>query len=373
MTSSVDILPPLAASVPSVPAHLDNDSVTELRRWIAQQRRRKAVRFVLGQMGGDGERSQPVNEWTTEEIEDDSDMAEAIYGAAVREAQALKTALAYGVYSARSDRPDNIGRWYFRIEAGHGWMTSQLTHDSPAERAILGMLMGHADAAARLSLGNSHDVIGHHERLQEQTVTHYTRLLDQAYARITVLEAREAEALVSRDQLRTDARDRELELVKENNKTKERLAGLDKIAQGMDRIAQLAPMILAKFGRGHGAELSPSENAAGTLDVLQQFIESIDEGQFPNLIALLRPHQLQLLELLHDIVQRRRKQQQESARSTPAGAPSTPAPTPTPETPAAAPAPTEAPTTPAPTPETSAAAPAPAEATTSTPTEKNPS
>lgn len=320
MTSSTDILPPLS----SVPAHIDGDIVTDLTRWITEQRRKKAVRFVLAQRGSDSSAHQPVNEWSTDEFEDARDLAEAIYGTAVREAQALKTSLAYGVFSARLDRPDNIGRTYFRVEAGTGWMPRLVT-DAPDERNVLAMLMSHADASARLSLGHSHDVINHHERLQEQTVAHYTRLLEQAYARIALLETRETEALVSRDQLRVDARARELELAQEANKTKERLAF-------MDKLAQLAPMVLSKLGRG--GELSPTANVAAALDVLEQFIDSIDAAQFPQILALLRPQQLQLLELLHDFV-RVRKNGHPKSETPPATAAQGAAESPPPATPEA--------------------------------------
>lgn len=91
------------STVSSVPGHVESDPISELARWIPEQIRKRASRFVLAQRVGDSAH-HTVDEWTTAELTDANALAEVIYGTAVRDAQALKTSLAYGVFALRDDR-----------------------------------------------------------------------------------------------------------------------------------------------------------------------------------------------------------------------------------------------------------------------------
>jgi hypothetical protein len=304
------------STVSSVPGHVESDPISELARWIPDQLRKRASRFVLAQRVGDSAH-HTVDEWTTAELTDANALAEVIYGTAVRDAQALKTSLAYGVFALRDDRPEPISRMYLRVDAGGGWMQST---DPPDERGVTAMLMRHTEASARLSLGHSRGILDQYERLLEQNTAHHTRLLDQAYARITALEAREIEALDLREKLQSIARERELELAQLARRSELRLFAVDKLSQ-------LAPLILAKLGP---AGERPGASTVGAIEVLEQLIVSITPEQFPQIVALLRPEQVAMLAHLYDIVEARAAAAATAAQASRTG-PGTPA-TPSPET-----------------------------------------
>jgi hypothetical protein len=301
------------STVSSVPGHVESDPISELARWIPDQLRKRASRFVLAQRVGDSAH-HTVDEWTTAELTDANALAEVIYGTAVRDAQALKTSLAYGVFALRDDRPEPISRMYLRVDAGTGWMQST---DPPDERGVTAMLMRHTEASARLSIGHSRGILDQYERLLEQNTAHHMRLLDQAYARITALEAREIEALELRDKLQSIAREREMELAQLARRSELRLFAVDKLSQ-------LAPLILAKLGP---AGERPGASTVGAIEVLEQLIVSITPEQFPQIVAVLRPEQVAMLAHLYDIVEARAAAAAQANR----GAPSTPA-APSPET-----------------------------------------
>lgn len=319
MTSAATVLSPVS----SIPAHVESDTVSDLTRWIPEQIRKRASRFVLAQRVGDSAH-HTVDEWTTAELTDAGALAETIYATAVRDAQALKASQAYGVFALRDDRPEPISRMYFRIDAGAiGWMQPA---DTPDERGVTSMLMRHTEASARLALGHSRGILDQYERLQEQTVAHHGRLLEQAYARIAILEAREIEALQLRDQLQSTAREKEMALAQLTRRTE-----LQKLA--IDKLSQFAPLILAKLGRGEGP--TPSANVVGAIDVLTQFIVSITPEQFQEIAPLLRPEQMALLAHLYDVAETHKQQQaQQPPRESPASpAASAPQPSPSPEAP----------------------------------------
>jgi hypothetical protein len=301
------------STVSSVPGHVESDPISELARWIPDQLRKRASRFVLAQRVGDSAH-HTVDEWTTAELTDANALAEVIYGTAVRDAQALKTSLAYGVFALRDDRPEPISRMYLRVDAGTGWMQST---DPPDERGVTAMLMRHTEASARLSIGHSRGILDQYERLLEQNTAHHMRLLEQAYARITALEAREIEALELREKLQSIAREREVELAQLARRSELRLFAVDKLSQ-------LAPLILAKLGP---AGERPGSSTVGAIEVLEQLIVSITPEQFPQIVAVLRPEQVAMLAHLYDIVEARAAAAAQANR----GAPSTPA-TPSPET-----------------------------------------
>jgi hypothetical protein len=279
------------STVSSVPGHVESDPISELARWIPDQLRKRASRFVLAQRVGDSAH-HTVDEWTTAELTDANALAEVIYGTAVRDAQALKTSLAYGVFALRDDRPEPISRMYLRVDAGGGWMQPT---DPPDERGVTAMLMRHTEASARLSIGHSRGILDQYERLLEQNTAHHMRLLDQAYARIAALEAREIEALDLREKLQSIARERELELAQLARRSELRLFAVDKLSQ-------LAPLILAKLGP---AGERPGASTVGAIEVLEQLIVSITPEQFPQIVALLRPEQVAMLAHLYDIVEAR--------------------------------------------------------------------
>jgi hypothetical protein len=290
------------STVSSVPSHVESDIVAELARWLADQATKAVARVVLAQKLGDSSH-HAVDEWTTAELVDPHALAEVIYGAAVREAQTLRTSVAYGVFALRSDRSDPVGRYLFRIDAGgSGWLQGS---ETPDERGITAMFMRHHEAAVRLSLGHSRGILDQYERLIEQANAQNSRLLEQAYARIAALEAREIEALELRDKLQSMARERELDLAQLQRRDQMRMFA-------MEKISQFAPALLAKLGlRGDGS--LPRESISGgtvgvdPFEVIEQLIVSLTSEQFAQMTAILQPGQLALLSTIFEIVEARGK------------------------------------------------------------------
>ena len=311
------------STVSSVTAHVESDPVSELARWIPEQIRKGASRFVLAQRVAENSH-HTVDEWATAELTNAHALAETIYGTAVRDAQAIKTSLAYGVFALRDDRPEPISRMYLRVDAGAGW---RQPNDPPDERGVTAMLMRHTEASARLSLGHSRGILEQYERLLELNTGHYTRLLEQAYARVNVLEGREIEALELREKLQSIARDRDIELAQLARRSELRLFAVDKLSQ-------IAPLILAKLAP---AGERPGASIVGTIEVLEQLIVSITPEQFPQIVGLLRPEQVAMLAHLYDIVEARAAAAAKAAAAdgasqparAPADSPETPSPQPT--------------------------------------------
>jgi hypothetical protein len=271
------------------------DTISDLARWITEQVLKHVARIVLAQRTGAA--NQVIDEWTLAELVDAGALAQVIYAAAVRDAQALRVSLAYGVFAIRSDRPDPVGCFGFRIECGAGWLQPS---DSPDERGVMAMLMRHSEASARLSLGHSRGILDQYEHLISQNTAHHQQLLNQAYQRIAALEAREMEALELRNKLQSMARERELELKKLEQSTQMRMFA-------MDRLGRYLPLLLGRLGLAATGGAGADIGAAGTIEVLEQLISSITQEQLAQLAALLRPEQRAMLAHLYDVLEARHK------------------------------------------------------------------
>lgn len=289
---------PSVSSAPSMSAHVEGDTISDLARWISEQAAKLAARIILAQRAGTT--GQVIDEWTLAELVDANALAQVIYGAAVRDAHALRTSLAYGVFAIRNDRPDPVGCFGFRVEcASSGWLQPS---DSPDERGVIAMLMRHSELSARLSLGHSRGILDQYEHLLSQNTAHHQQLLQQAYQRIAALEAREMEALELRDKLQSAARERDLELKKLEQGTKMRMLAIEKLSG-------YVPLLLARLGPAvtGGAGGGGVQGGAGTLDLLEQLIGSLTQEQLSQFAALLRPEQLAMLAHLYDVLEARHR------------------------------------------------------------------
>ena len=176
----------------SAPSYVvaEGDIVTDLARFVEDQVRRQCVKFVLVQRTGDA--LHAVNDWLVAEMLDAASLAHAIHATALREAQVLRESVVYRVFSFRADQVDPVAHCTFRADGGSEWLSSAKT---PDERGLVAMLMQHTDTSARLSLGHSREIVDQYQTLLTQRQAHDQRLLEQAYARIRVLEEREMESL----------------------------------------------------------------------------------------------------------------------------------------------------------------------------------
>jgi hypothetical protein len=290
---------------------IENDVVAGLARWIAEQISKLASKAILVQRLGDNSH-QTVGEFDFRgDPLDTHALAEVIYGTGLREAHTLRSSLTYVVLSVRADGDAWIGRYVFRVDvaAGAGWLHQT---DIPAERALIGMLMSHADTSARLSLGHSQSILEQYRSLLEQANANSARLLAQAQARINTLEARELEALELRDKLQSLSREREMQSEELKRRHELRMSALEKVGG-------VAPLIFPQLARAIGggtAEPSPAPDAKPPVGdppksapqdeaftLLQQFIASLSDKQFQSLTAVLDLSQIQTLSRLYDIIE----------------------------------------------------------------------
>jgi hypothetical protein len=327
----------------STTAHVESDIVASLAHWIAEQIRKGAPRLVLAQRIADGS-MQTVDEFEVHgDPLDTHAMAEVIYGAAQREAHTLRTSIAYVVLAVRPDGTGWIARFLFRVDATAGaeWMQSG---ESP-ERALVGMLMSHADTSARLSLGHSEGILKQYRSLFDQANAQNAQLLAQAQARIATLESRELEAMDLRDKLQSMAREREVEAEELKRRHQLRMAALDKLGSVAPLIfPQLARGISASDGKGGESKAEPPPSEGEAFALLEQLLVSLTSQQFQALAQLLEPHQVLLLSRLFDIVDARVK----AARGGGAGGgatnpPAATGPAPSADTPASPPSPNNVP------------------------------
>lgn len=328
-----------------VESHVEGDVLSDLVRWVSDQVRRQAVRFILLQKG----QEQPVDEWLVSEMLDTRSLAVAIHAVGVREAHTLRESLAYWVFSLRGDAPVAASRFPFRVDVGSRW---QAVSDSPDERGVTAMLIRHTEHSARLSLGHSRDIVEQYEKLLDQGTNHLSRLLGQAYARIDVLEAREAEAIELRDKLLTVAGDRDIRL--EEIKCKN-----ERQKQALQEFAPLGRVFLGKLlGRetASGVGASPGANDPATAsvaarlgdDLVDDLIASMTSEQILHMIGVLRPEQTQLFEQIYNLAEARIRRKAGVAAPVPGGSEAAPAPPPSP--PPSSPPPPPPPSAPRPTP-----------------------
>lgn len=285
---------------------VEGDIVSDLTRFIEDQVRRHCTRIVLAQKVG--ETHHTVNEWLIAEMLDARTLAHAVHSTGLREAQTLRESVAYGVFAFRGDSPVPAGRFVFRIEAG-AWLGGS---DTPDERGLMAMLMRHTESSARLSLGHSREVVDQYQTLLGQEHTHHTRLLEQAYARIRVLEARESEAIDLREKLQSHAIERDFQLDALKRKDEMRKFALEKLGP-------VVPIIMAKLiGGGAANETAASSTAAGVVtaaataaganvgdELVDRLVQSLTPDQLGEVARLLSPEQLAIFGQLYELAEAR--------------------------------------------------------------------
>jgi hypothetical protein len=284
---------------------VEGDIVSDLTRFIEDQVRRHCTRIVLAQKVG--ETHHTVNEWLMAEMLDARTTAHALHSTGLREAQTLRESVAYGVFAFRGDSPAPVGRFVFRIEAGT-WLGGT---DTPDERGLTAMLMRHTESSARLSLGHSREIVDQYQTLLGQEHSHHTRLLEQAYARIRVLEARESEAIDLREKLQSHAIERDFQLDALKRKDEMRKFALEKLGP-------VVPIIMAKLIGGGAANETASSSAAGVVtaaataasanigdELVDRLVQSLTPDQLGEVARLLSPEQLAIFGQLYELAEAR--------------------------------------------------------------------
>jgi hypothetical protein len=306
----------------SAPIYVAAENVADVVRFIEDQVRRHCVRFVLVQRTGD--ELQTVNDWLVAEMLDAATLAHAIHGTALREAQVLRESVVYRVFAFRADQVNPVARCSFRADGGSEWLSSGRT---PDERGLVAMLMQHTDTSARLSLGHSREIVDQYQTLLTQREAHDQRLLEQAYARIRVLEAREMDSLELREKLQSHAAEREAQL--------DSLRRQDEMRKfAMEKLGPVVPILMAKLlGASPANETSGTKVAAavGAASVAQvgdelvdRLMQSLTPAQLGEVARLLTPEQLALFGELYELaearIQRNRAASSPPQPATPAAA-----------------------------------------------------
>jgi hypothetical protein len=325
----------MTASIAPIPvtSHVDSDVVSDLARFIDDQARRGCTRIVLAQRVG--ETHQTVNEWYVAEMLDARSLAHALHATGMREAQTLRESITYGVFAFRADSPAPVGRIVFRVDSGTGgWLGST---DTPDERGITAMLMRHTESSARLSLGHSREIVDQYQTLLGTEHTHHTRLLEQAYARIRVLEGREAEALELREKLQSHSFERDAHIDALRRKDEMRKFALEKLGP-------VIPILMSKLLGGGSASDNPSGTwAAGVVtaaataaggrvgdELVDRFVQSLTPDQLGGVARLLTEEQLAIFSQLYQIAEARLQRTERTASNengVAAAAPPRPSPT----------------------------------------------
>jgi hypothetical protein len=324
----------------SAPSYVVAESVSDVVRFVEDQVRRQCVKFVLAQRTGDA--LHTVNDWPVSEMLDAATLAHAIHATANREAQVLRESIVYGVFAFRADQVNPVARCTFRADGGGEWLSSGKT---PDERGLVAMLMQHTDTSARLSLGHSREIVDQYQTLLTQRQAHDQRLLEQAYARIRVLEEREMDSLELREKLQSHAAERDAQL--------ESLRRQDEMRKfAMEKLGPVVPILMAKLLGANPANETGAPKVAAAVaaavgtasaaqvgdELVDRLMQSLTPAQLGEVARLLTPEQLALFGELYELAEARIQ------KSRAASSPAQPAP-PAAAT-AAAPADTAEPSTP---------------------------
>ncbi len=306
-----------SSAVQSTAVHVEQDVIEQLAAWLDEQIKKQAQKATLVQRLGDTTHQTVADFDLATDLVDTHALAEVIYGTGLREAHTLRMSLTYVVFALGADVERWLGRFVFRIDlsSGGGWLHQA---EIPAERALVSMLMSHADSSARMSLGHSQQIIDQYKSLLDQANSQSARLLAQAEARIRVLESRETEALELRDRLSSMSREREIQGEELRRRHELRMSALEKIGG-------VAPLLFPQLAKATGfsgaAGAAPNGAAIGAahaqeleaFELMRRFIASLSDKQFQGLVGLLELGQTQLLSRLYDIIQ---VSQRGAARST---------------------------------------------------------
>lgn len=314
-----------SSAIQSTAVHVEQDVIAQLAAWLEEQIKRQACKATLVQRLGDTTHQTVADFELAAGPVDTHALAEVIYGTGLREAHTLRMSLTYVVFALGTDMERWLGRFVFRIDLGGegGWLHQA---EIPTERALVSMLMSHADSSARMSLGHSQQIIDQYKSLLDQANAQSARLLTQAEARIRVLESRETEALELRDRLTSMSREREIQSEELRRRHELRMRALDKIGG-------VAPLIFPQLAKAAGLSVAEETAPAGVpaaavaalqleaFEILRQFIASLSDKQFQDLVSLLELGQTQLLSRLYDIIQAANAAPQEGPTSPPCAAP----------------------------------------------------
>jgi hypothetical protein len=250
--------------------------LVELARWLQRQIDEKRLRVVLCQRGQKGR--ERVREWHLTSTA--SELAAAIYGAAVDDVKAQRGTVHYGLFAYANGEKHHSDRLIFAIEnSPNGASTALATMVNeddamPLERSQiaqwLGLLAKHTHASAHLALGHTAEI-----------VRHYKEDSERKDARIRELEERHAKTLEMYEELLSMKHERELERLRAENGEKRK-------DQLMEKLDMLVPIAISKV-------LPAGKTPALGEELIRQFFKTMKREQLAAIVGHLAPEQAALI------------------------------------------------------------------------------
>jgi hypothetical protein len=258
--------------MPLLPEHI------ELGDWLRMQVRDGCTRIVLRQRVGEVE--QHVREWPMTPETDLVALAEEIRAKMNDEGRQLRGPTLFALFSFRADPRMHVDRMLRRVEgtAGGGNALFGETEASDA-RGIVAMMMRHNEAAARIALGQTLEI-----------VEHYKSISKERGERVAALEEKQVENIKLFERLMSLQHERDLEKLREHRKDEGRAF----VRQKVDLIAPviLSKVLSAGMPKGQGAVLGE--------EVLRQFLKSLRPDQMHAIVATLNPEQIVTMAELYE-------------------------------------------------------------------------
>lgn len=250
--------------IPLLPEHI------EVGDWLRMQLRDECTRIVLRQRVGDVE--QHVREWTMAPDTDVVVLAEEIRAKMNDEARQLRGPTLFALFSFRPDRPMHVDRMMRRVEGSGGSGSAIFGETEMADpRGIVAMMMRHSEAAARIALGQTLEIVEHYKSIGKEQAE-----------RVSTLEERQAENIKLFERLMSLQHERDMEKMRESRKDEGRAF----VRQKIDLIAPvlLSKVLSAGMGKGQGSVMGE--------ELLRQFLKSLQPAQVQAIIGALGPEQI---------------------------------------------------------------------------------
>lgn len=277
------------------------DDLEQLVEWLKQQLDEGAVRLVLRQRAERGEPPQ-VREWAVSPNQDPEPLAADIYRRAQQDARFSRGRTMYGVFAYREGDRSWSGRHCLIIDGEEG---AQGFFEQAVERpdvaGLLGQLMRHNEANARMSVGQQLDL-----------VAHYKDMLQTAQGRIEQLEAKLAEQHELYEQLTTLKHQRDLEVRQQDREDKRQ----DFLIEKLDVVT---PVLLSKMAPGAATKTALGE------ELIRGFLKSLKPAQIAGILSHLQPEQAAAINEIYatygerEMAREKAKAAQNGASSSPNG------------------------------------------------------
>jgi hypothetical protein len=249
---------------PLLPEHI------EIVDWLRIQLREGCSRIALRQHIGDVD--QHVREWVLDASVDVQWLAEEIRSKMNDEGRQLRGPTLFGLFAYRSNVAIHNDRMFRRIEGMGGSSDALLGEtESSDARGIVSQMMRHNEAAARIALGQTLEI-----------VEHYKSILKERDTRVMTLEEKQMQVFDLYERLMSLQHDRDLQLIREKRSDKKH----DFVREKLD---MLAPVLISKvlskgMAKGTGSVLGE--------ELLRQFLKSLKSEQMKAIVGALSPEQV---------------------------------------------------------------------------------